>query len=70
MIADKAFDCDWIIEEMNKRKAKIVISQRSQRKHLPSRACINHSTEFVDGKNHINSTREFLEPIQKNFEKI
>jgi len=22
MIADKAFDCDWIIKEMNKRKAK------------------------------------------------
>jgi len=22
MIADKAFNCDWIIEEMNKRKAK------------------------------------------------
>jgi len=32
MIADKAFDCDWIIEEMNKRTAKIVISQRPQRK--------------------------------------
>jgi len=24
MIADKAFDCDWIIEEMNKRKAKML----------------------------------------------
>jgi len=33
MIADKAFDADWIIEEMKKRKAKIVISQRPQRKH-------------------------------------
>jgi len=32
MIADKAFDTDWIIEEMNRRKAKIVISQRPQRK--------------------------------------
>jgi len=30
IIADKAFDADWIIEEMNKRKAKIVISQRPQ----------------------------------------
>jgi len=28
----KAFDVDWIIEEMNRRKAKIVISQRPQRK--------------------------------------
>jgi len=24
MIADKTFDCDWIIEEMNKRKAKML----------------------------------------------
>jgi len=32
MIADKAFDVDWIIEDMNKRKAKIIISQRPQRK--------------------------------------
>jgi len=32
IIADKAFDADWIIEEMNKRKAHIVISQRPQRK--------------------------------------
>jgi len=32
MIADKAFDADWIIEEMKHRKAKIVISQRPKRK--------------------------------------
>jgi len=32
MIADKAFDANWIIEEMNKRKAKIVISQSARRK--------------------------------------
>jgi len=31
IIADKAFDVDWIIEEMNRRKVKIVISQRPQR---------------------------------------
>ena len=31
LIADKAFDSDWIIEEMNERGAKIVISQRPQR---------------------------------------
>jgi len=31
IIADKAFDVDWIIEEMNIRKVKIVISQRPQR---------------------------------------
>jgi len=33
LIADKAFDSDWIIEEMDKRGARIVISQRPQRKH-------------------------------------
>jgi len=27
IIADKAFDVDWIIEEMRKRKAHIVIPQ-------------------------------------------
>jgi transposase len=27
LIADKAFDSNWIIEDMNERKAKIVISQ-------------------------------------------
>ena len=31
LIADKAFDSDWIIEEMNQRGAQIVISQRPQR---------------------------------------
>ena len=33
LIADKAFDANWIIEEMNQRSAKIVISQRPKRKH-------------------------------------
>lgn len=32
LIADKAFDANWIIEEMNERGAKIVISQRPKRK--------------------------------------
>ncbi len=32
LIADKAFDSNWIIEELNKRGAKICISQRPQRK--------------------------------------
>jgi transposase len=32
LIADKAFDSNWIIENMNERGAKIVISQRPQRK--------------------------------------
>ena len=32
MLADKAFDCNWIVEDMNERGAKIVISQRPQRK--------------------------------------
>ena len=33
LIADKAFDSNWIIADMNERGAKIVISQRPQRKH-------------------------------------
>ena len=32
ILADKAFDSNWIIEEMNERGAQIVISQRPQRK--------------------------------------
>jgi len=32
MIADKAFDSNWIIDEMIDRGTKIVISQRPQRK--------------------------------------
>lgn len=31
LIADKAFDSNWIIEDLNERAAKIVISQRPQR---------------------------------------
>ena len=31
LIADKAFDSDWIIENLNERGAKIVISQHSRR---------------------------------------
>jgi transposase len=31
LIADKAFDADWIIEELNQRGAKIVISQHPRR---------------------------------------
>ena len=31
LIADKAFDSNWIIHEMNERKAKIVISQHQRR---------------------------------------
>jgi len=32
LIADKAFDANWIIENMNERGAKIIISQRPHRK--------------------------------------
>jgi transposase len=32
LIADKAFDANWIIAELNARGAKVVISQRPQRK--------------------------------------
>jgi transposase len=32
LIADKAFDADWIIEDLNERGAKIVISQNPRRK--------------------------------------
>jgi len=31
ILADKAYDANWIIDEMNERGAKIVISQRPQR---------------------------------------
>ena len=31
LIADKAFDSNWIIEDMNNRRAKIVISQHQRR---------------------------------------
>ncbi len=31
MLADKAFDSNWIIEDLNARGAQIVISQRPQR---------------------------------------
>jgi len=31
LVADKAFDSDWIIENLNERGAKIVISQHSRR---------------------------------------
>jgi transposase len=31
LIADKAFDSNWIIEELNQRGAKIIISQRPRR---------------------------------------
>jgi len=32
LLADKAFDANWIIEEMNERGALVCISQRPQRK--------------------------------------
>ena len=32
MLADKAFDSNWIIEDLNERGAMICISQRPQRK--------------------------------------
>ncbi len=32
LLADKAFDANWIIETLNERGAKIVISQRLHRK--------------------------------------
>ena len=32
LIADKAFDANWIIAELNERGAKVVISQMPQRK--------------------------------------
>lgn len=32
LLADKAFDANWIIEEMNQRGATICISQRPRRK--------------------------------------
>lgn len=32
LLADKAYDSNWIIEEMNQRGAKVVISQMPQRR--------------------------------------
>ena len=32
LLADKAFDCNWIIDDLNERGAVICISQRPQRK--------------------------------------
>jgi transposase len=32
LIADKAFDANWIVAELNKRGAKMVISQRPKRR--------------------------------------
>lgn len=32
LIADKAFDSNWIIEDLDRRGAKIVVSQRPNRK--------------------------------------
>jgi hypothetical protein len=31
LIADKAFDSNWIVEDLNERRAKIVISQHQRR---------------------------------------
>ena len=31
LIADKAFDANWIVQQMDERGAKVVISQRPQR---------------------------------------
>lgn len=32
LLADKAFDCNWIIDDLNERGAVVCISQRPQRK--------------------------------------
>ena len=32
LLGDKAFDANWIVEELNQRGAKVVISQMPQRK--------------------------------------
>ena len=32
LLADKAFDCNWIVQEMKERGATVCISQRPQRK--------------------------------------
>ena len=32
LLADKAYDSNWIIEKLNERGAKVVVSQRPQRK--------------------------------------
>ncbi|WP_228723761.1 transposase [Acinetobacter sp. NEB 394] len=32
LLADKAFDADWLIQELNERKVKVVIPPKSNRK--------------------------------------
>lgn len=36
LIGDKAFDANWLIEELDARGARIVISQRPNRRALPA----------------------------------
>lgn len=45
--AHKAFNCNWIIEEMNERGAKTVISQLSQRK-IPVNRFVNIQLATTD----------------------
>ncbi len=34
LLADKAFDADWLVEELTERGSKVVIPPRRSRKHL------------------------------------
>ena len=49
LIADKAFDANWIITELNERGAKIVISQRPKRK-APLAIDLDRSDARQDGR--------------------
>lgn len=44
LIADKAFDANWIVQEMDERGAKVVISQRPKR--LAPRAIDEHMYQW------------------------
>ena len=36
LLADKAFDADWLIQELNEHKVKVVIHPKSNRKVMRS----------------------------------
>src|SRR5258706_16130090 len=58
LVADKAFDSDWIIENLNERGAKIVISQHPRRaKPLVIDADIYKSRHLIE--NFLCKTKEF-----------
>jgi transposase len=44
LLGDKAFDADWLIAELNERRAKVVISPMPQRRSPSTRRSTNGVT--------------------------